>query len=388
MRTQQWLTGWLAVGLLWFLVAITLFPSHKPYHQGLIFFYWLPVVVLLATRWTLLKELWPRAWPILTALGLLIAWAAMSLLWSPDEDGVRQLRRLLFVALFLCGFALFGLLHPERVTDGLRLACHLLAFSCLLALLYQYAVLGDWERRAGGMGLLEHPIMGGYAIAVGSLLLIFLPHSRARWLWSLSLLAMLVLMVMTQSRGLWVALLGALLIMALLRGDRLVWIITGLLLSVAAVGLFQFQELVLERGVSHRPDILQASLDLIQQRPWLGLGLGGSYEFQLVDLLIPHSHNLYAHVAIELGLVGLGLWLAVWVSAFWVAWQHRQVPLGRALLAVLLFCSLAQLFDGGQLWSSPRAEWFFTWLPIALALCLRCATKSQSCLVAEQSPQY
>lgn len=308
---------------------------------------------------------------MVTALGGLIIWAALSLIWGPDDDFVRQLRRLVFVLLFLCGFALFGLLRPESVNGVLRLACHLLALSCLAALVIQYSA-ADFSTRAGGLGQLDHPILGGYAIAVATLLLAFLPHPRYRVLWVASLLVMLALIVMTQSRGLWVALLSALVAMAVLRGDRKVWAVTGLLLIVAIVGFIQFQELILERGVSYRPEILQASLDMIQQRPWLGLGLGASYEIKLasIETLISHSHNLLAHVAIELGLIGLGLWLAVWGCLLRATWKLRELPLGQALLAVILFCTVAQLFDGGQLWDSPRADWFFTWLPIGLGLCL------------------
>ncbi len=368
---QLWLTRWLGLGILWFLVGMVLFSSHKPYRQGLIFLYWLPVVILLASRWPMVRELWQRAWPLITALGVLIAWAALSLLWSPDDDVVRQLKRLLFVVLFLFGFAFFGLLRPESTNGLLRLACHLLALSCLIALVIQYAG-GDFTHRAGGLGQLEHPILGGYAIAVAALMLAFLPHPKYRGLWVASLIVMLALIVMTQSRGLWVALLSALIAMAVLRGGRAIWAVAGLLLVVATVGFVQFQEVILARGMSYRPEIFQASLEMILQRPWLGLGLGGSYELKLAstETLMPHSHNLFTHVAIELGLIGLALWLAVWGCVLHAAWQCREQAFGRGLLAVMLFCTAAQLFDGGQLWDSPRADWFFTWLPVGLGLFL------------------
>ena len=372
MHFQHRLAQWLGLGILWFLVGIVLFTSYKPYRQGLIVFYWLPVIILLATRWSLVDEVWQRARPLIIALGALIIWAALSLLWSPDEEAMRLLRRLLFVLLFLTGFAFFGRLRPEGVHGMLRLACHLLALSCLVALIAQYMGSADLSARAGGLGQLEHPILGGYAIAVAALLLAFLPHPAYRWLWLASLLVMLTLIIMTQSRGLWVAFLSTLMAMAMLRGGRTIWIVTGLLLAVAAVGFVQFQAIILERGMSYRPEILRASFDMIQQRPWLGLGLGGDYVLTVPSSaeIMPHSHNLLAHVTIELGLIGLVLWLAVWGCLLRAAWVLRHLALGRALLAVILFCTVAQLFDGGQLWESPRADWFFTWLPVGLGLCL------------------
>lgn len=326
---------------------------------------------MLISRWPLVRKVWQRGKPIIITLGALIAWAAISLVWSPDDDVARQLRRLLFVVLFLYGFAFFGLLRPESVNGLLRLACHFLALSCLVALFLQYSA-GHFEHRAGGLGLLEHPILGGYSIAIAVLLLVFLPHPTHKWIWIASMTVMAALIVMTQSRGLWVGLLSALLVLAVLRGERRARIVTCCLLMVAAVGVLQFWEVITVRGMSFRPEILSASFELIQQRPWLGLGIGANYDFQLAstDILISHSHNLFAHIAIELGLVGLLLWLAVWICVFRVAWNSRDLALGRALLAILIFCTIGQLFDGGDLWGSPRADWFFTWLPVGLGLSL------------------
>ncbi|WOD12213.1 O-antigen ligase family protein [Pseudomonas sp. NyZ704] len=372
MHFQQRLDKWLGLGILWFLVGIVLFESHKPYRQGLIFLYWVPVVMLLATQLPVVKDVWRRAKPVVIVLGILIVWAALSLLWSPDDRALRELRRLLFVSLFLSGFAFFGLQRPQSVNGLLRLACHLLALSCLVALVSQYAGSSDLTIRAEGLGQLDHPILGGYAIAVAVMLLAFLPHPQYRVLWLASLLVMVMFIILTQSRGLWLAFLSTLMAMAVLRGGRTIWIATAVLLAVAAVGFVQFHELILERGMSYRPEILRASFDMIQQRPWLGLGLGVDYDISVPNSIepLPHSHNLLAHVAIELGVIGLALWIAVWGCVLHAAWIMRHIALGRALLAVMIFCTVAQMFDGGQLWESPRADWFFTWLPVGLGLCL------------------
>ena len=68
------------------------------------------------------------------------------------------------------------------------------------------------------------------------------------------------------------------------------------------------------RGVSYRPQILMASLQMIAEHPWRGLGLGGDYKVFADGMYFDHAHNLFTHVAIELGLPGLLLWCAAWLA--------------------------------------------------------------------------
>src|SRR5690606_32187282 len=65
---------------------------------------------------------------------------------------------------------------------------------------------------------------------------------------------------------------------------------------------------------------------------------------------------------------GLILWLAVWLRCFVIAVRERATVLGSALLGMWFFSTFALLFDGANLWDSPRPEWFLTWLPVGLAL--------------------
>ncbi len=108
------------------------------------------------------------------------------------------------------------------------------------------------------------------------------------------------------------------------------------------------------------------------QLPWLGLGIGSDY--QVVTANYPagfdHSHNLLTHVGIELGLVGLLLWLAVWLCTLLAGWRERATLEGRLLLGSVILASVAVQTDAASIWGTPRAEWFLTWLPVGLALAL------------------
>ena len=58
------------------------------------------------------------------------------------------------------------------------------------------------------------------------------------------------------------------------------------------------------------------------------------YYFRNPDVIMYHCHNLFLNVAAELGVQGLGLFLAVWLGFLLVAWRlHRsgRFPWVRAL---------------------------------------------------------
>ncbi|MNG18996.1 hypothetical protein D3C84_1031110 [compost metagenome] len=60
----------------------------------------------------------------------------------------------------------------------------------------------------------------------------------------------------------------------------------------------------------------------------------------------------------------------LWLATLRRAWLNRGEALGRALLALWVFASVALLTDGIGLWLKPNADWLVTWLPIALGMVL------------------
>ncbi|MER8326111.1 O-antigen ligase family protein, partial [Acinetobacter baumannii] len=76
---------------------------------------------------------------------------------------------------------------------------------------------------------------------------------------------------------------------------------------------FFVYDVITQRGSSYRPEIFQAVLQMIGERPWTGLGLGAEYDVSTVGMVFDHSHNMFTHVAIEIGLPGMLLWIAAWL---------------------------------------------------------------------------
>lgn len=373
--------AWLTLGLLWFLLGITWITTAKVYQQGLIALFWLPAIWASWSSRTLLLDLWRREKPLVTALVALVAWAALSVSWSVAEEPAREAKRLIYVVSFLLGLVCLGQ-APSRVVSVLGWAGFGLALAALAALIQHYGFESKpWAWRAHGFGLLDHPIIGGYVFGLALVWWFCLPPRRIalRWVWAAGLLALFAFIVMTQSRGVWVALLASVLLMPAWRAGRAGLIVAVLVLTVAALGYWLFGSYVVARGTSYRPEIFAASLAMIGDRPWLGLGLGSEYRVQALGHLFDHTHNLFTHAALELGLPGLVLWLAIWARCAVIAVRERATPLGGALLGMLSFSTLALLFDGASLWDSPRPEWLLTWLPVGLALGLRAGSSTSLC---------
>ena len=375
MYQQRWMQLALCTGLLWFLVGIAWAPSNKLYQQGMALAVWLPALIVLWGSRTLWAAVWRENPLFCAALLAWCAWAALSLFWTAAEEPLKPLKRIVYVMLFLVAFPLLQVVKPQTIGLLLRVATIGLALAALWSLyLHFYLHVRPFGERLGGIGEAAHPILGGYVMALAAVLgLQFIPRGLlVRVVWAVVLLVLFGFVVLTQSRGACLALLFSALSMPLWSSGRRAWLIAGGVAVAAVVGVLRFASWFMERGVSYRPEIFAESVSMMLQRPWLGLGIGSNY--RVVTANYPagfdHSHNLLTHVGIELGLVGLLLWLAVWLCTLLVGWRERATLEGRLLLGSVILASVAVQTDAASIWGTPRAEWFLTWLPVGLALAL------------------
>lgn len=383
MQATRWAQVWMVMGLLWFLLAIAFAPTNKIYQQGLVALLWLPAMVFAWPARARLRELlYEQRWVYLPMLGLLV-WSLISLLWTIDPDPTRGAKRLLYIAVFLLFFPVFADARPERVIRVMQWGGIGLALSALLAIIKFYWVNGNaWYGRIEGLGQLSHPILGGYVIGLAAVWLVhWVPQTRwMRVVWAVALALLGMFVVLSQSRGAALALLLSYLAMPIWCRDRRSRIVAVSALTLAMLAFWFLEPLVMARGVSYRPQILMASLQMISEHPWTGLGLGGNYKVMADGQYFDHAHNLFTHVAIELGLPGLLLWCAVWLAVLREAWKARETIYGQGVIGVWLFSFLAMQFDAASLTGTPRAEWFISWLPIGLASVLVWArVKTDAC---------
>lgn len=373
MYARRWAQTWLAIGFLWFLVAIALAPSNKIYQQGLVLFLWLPTLILLWSARGVLVQLWRSQRALCTSVGLLLLWSALSLFWASAEEPGREFKRLLYISFFLLFFPLLANAGSSRLIQLLQWGGVGLGVGALISIVQFYGVQGQpWVARLFGIGEISHPILGAYVIATAIVWMLHWPPQQ-RWfqvLWVLSLMCLGAFLVLCQSRGAALALLISMVAMPLWCRDRRSCLIALGAVSVAVLGFALMYSLIMARGSSFRPEIFQASLQMISMHPWAGLGLGSFYEISAVGLQFDHTHNMFTHIAIELGIPGMLLWLAVWLCVLREIWRVRSTTFGKGLMGLWLFSTLAMQFDAASLTGTPRAEWFISWLPVGLAMTL------------------
>ncbi|MDO7899507.1 O-antigen ligase family protein [Pseudomonas citrulli] len=370
MQTTRWAQGWMALGLLWFLLAIALAPTNKVYQQGLVAFVWLPAIAFAWPARHRLVELWRAQRLICTALLALMAWALISLSWAEAAEPVREIKRLLYILVFLLFFPILADGRPERVMRLMQWGGLGLALTALMAIVQFYGIKHNpWQERLEGLGELSHPILGGYVIGLAAVwMLHWMPRRIGlQVVWAVALALLGVFVVMSQSRGAALALLLSVLAMPIYCRDQRTRVIAATTLVLAMFTFWLLEPLVMARGASYRPEILVSSLHMIAEHPWSGIGAGGDYRVLSNGMTFDHAHNLFSHIAILLGLPGLLLWCIVWFAVLREAWRARDSLLGRGVLGMWVFSFLAMQFDASSLTGTPRAEWFISWLPIGLA---------------------
>ncbi|MCX7671135.1 MAG: O-antigen ligase family protein, partial [Anaerolineae bacterium] len=126
---------------------------------------------------------------------------------------------------------------------------------------------------------------------------------------------------------------------------------------------------VLER-VAH----WRAGLAMFDDQPWLGVGIG-NYAVVYDRYALPHwyeplghAHNIYINFLAETGVIGAGLFGALWIGMWWLAWRRARTA-GRAraalafgVLGTLAYLTIHNLFD----------NLFVQHMQLQLALLLAC----------------
>jgi putative inorganic carbon (HCO3(-)) transporter len=88
----------------------------------------------------------------------------------------------------------------------------------------------------------------------------------------------------------------------------------------------------------------QVALNMLTEHPWTGVGFSNYqpvYEqYRLLNWPMPlgHAHNIYLNVAAETGVIGLGLYLLLWMSIFGLTFLtiRRAHGVERAIVIGLL----------------------------------------------------
>lgn len=366
---------------------------------------WPALLLLLWTPVGLLKSVdWERSWQAIgfVALGIALLFALLN--WPPAQRQpwlVAALIGLVGVGLALLGPAILPNIPQEFFIFSQDVT------QSRPADFFNAGETINPNVLAGGL-LLPIPLLTALALRTD--------WARRRWLPLLLLapaLLILAALLLAQSRGGYLAVTLSLLLVLILR-----WPWAGLVVLVAAVaagsvlswdGVRLFAEAIGTDGsitsTAGRLEIWERSFQAIGDYTLTGIGIGTFdlvipvlYPYvELRKAIIPHAHNLFLQVGVDLGVPGLLLYLWLWGSVIWVLIQvlrsdngevaetvssagsrhaqrsqrrrqRRQVALRWALAAGVLASLVALLVHGlvdAVTWGSKLA--FIAWMLFALA---------------------
>lgn len=370
-----WARQLMFAGVAWLVVGMAVMPAGPSYNPGKVYQYvlgltlYLPALLLLLMRPASGRELWRQ--PLMPWAFALLGWGLLSLTWSHAPRPADEAGHVVSVVFFLIAWQQGAALSVERIRSLLLGMSLVLAMVAVVALVWSF-LHPDLDGRASGFGVMDNPNLAAGAMGAA---LIWLwpwrfPPGALRIVKWLSIAVLALFMMLSYTRSGWGALLAGFLAMALCRGGRKAWISVGVALLVALVVVLLNLPLLLERGLSFRPQIFEQAWALFTQHPLRGLGIGSAFRFEIEGEVFTHAHNLFSQVAIELGLVGLLLWTGIWLALGWRAWRHRHSTLGQVVLGLWVFGMVLVQFDQPHLIDSPRPGWLLTWLPLALSLSL------------------
>lgn len=365
------LSRWASFGLLVLLCGPWVLPSNKLYHQALILLLWLPGLLAFFLR-DFRKLVWSSEVVLFIALSF---WVMVVLIVKSGEDPLSEAKRPFYILLSLIGvlvasrgrWSIEALLRPAVLLGGLGALASVLYFKLFAAL--------PSGTRLLAIGLWDRAILAAHAVGALAVLGVFLWQRPRGFLWlvlyGLSALGYLTFLGLNQTRGVWLALFMVPLVMAFVRPGRFSVQIAMTVIGLGVLAALLIPEVLMQRGLSYRPELLAGGWHHLLEHWMLGLGFN-AYEIVVPSsgLAYKHPHNMFLDLAIRLGLPGLLLFSLLWGCVAWRAWQHRALPLGRGLLALWVFSSVALQTDGIGLWLKPNADWLITWLPVALSMAL------------------
>ncbi len=324
---------------------------------------YLCILFLLSVHWKKAIRVASRGFCIMP----LLAFAAASVFWS-DFPQITQTR-----AIALIFTSLFGLYLATRYPPKEQIRVIGLAFVGIVFLSFAYAILipkygimggihaGDWR------GIYTHKNSLGKIMSFGGsiLLLNLLIKTKrpfARYLYCLGLVGASALVVLSGSSGALINLFSMSLLLVLcqilrLNSKLLVSVVSALLcgISVAAFLIVtNLGQLAVMLGkdptLTGRTKIWAQVLPKIMERPLFGHGYQGfwqKWDGESADVLygqgwlVPHAHNGFLDLALDLGLIGLTLFILGFVltlfRSLYLFQQHRNLEILWPVLLLFFF---------------------------------------------------
>lgn len=129
-------------------------------------------------------------------------------------------------------------------------------------------------------------------------------------------------------------------------------------------------------SIGHRLYNWRTTPDLIAEKPVFGHGTG-AYHTEICrfmdkpewcDTFRWHTHNQYLYFAADHGLVGAGLYVALILSLFWVAYRSRNQSARTLLFTLASILTVDSLFNS-PIFSAKESEFFLYMMALLVVMC-------------------
>lgn len=302
---------------------------------------------------------------------LFAAYMLLSVTWAGSDDSwLSMSKRPLYIGLLLVAAVLLAEHNQprlERMTEWSAWVAVLCALASITYYLYR-----DEGGRLPGYGALYNPLLSAHVFGFFCVYWLVRWHQQpSPWAWRplLALAPLGLFLLLTGSRTPLVAIAASLLWLTLVQWRKRLWLLYGAALAIALLWqVLQPTHGLLDRGLSYRPAIWLEVLRQLDGHWWFGLGLSHPQVFAVPGLEQPlaDTHNIELGVLFSGGLIGLGLWMALYTYALRHAWQQRQRNDVLLASTLVVFGLAAGLTEGSAFFSRPKEHWFLLWIPLAL----------------------
>ncbi|WP_437881864.1 O-antigen ligase family protein [Pseudomonas sp. LRF_L74] len=312
--------------------------------------------------------------PAIVLFLLFCAWLLASLCWTGSDDAPGSLaKRPFYVLALFVGCAFLAQRPTPRLWQTVRLgsmAGSLGALACLV----QFLLLSEPQERLIGTGAFSNPLLTSHVLGFFCTFWLATWLTRGEkhdWLPIVLALPLFAALVATGSRTPLVGL-AAVCVFMLWHAPRRACLLNAVMLAGVAASLLLLPDLLLQRGVSFRPQLWSEALRQAGQHLWLGYGYGSDFLLKIAELPYPlrDPHNVELRVLLELGLVGLALWAMLYLAAFLRCIGDRQQQPVQVASALVIYGLGAGLTEGSNYLARPNESWFLIWIPLALLVAL------------------
>lgn len=320
--------------------------------------------------------------PVVLVFLVFSAWLLFSLSWTQADDGLGGLaKRPLYVFMMFAACTLIACKDEQLLLKALRIGAMLAALAALINLYFYFTSPAAGERLIG-TGALRNPLLTSHVLGFFCTYWIaaWLTRSeRHDWLPIMLALPLLAALLATGSRTPLLALTLTSLWMLLITGRRALYLVAALALA-AGTCMVLAPELLLQRGLSFRPQLWSEAIRQASEHLWIGHGFDSKFVFNIegVGLTLSDPHNVELAVLLELGLVGLSLWLLMYGLILLRCLQQRHQGTFQLASALVVYGLAAGLSEGSNFLSRPNESWFLIWIPLSLVAALSISQRLQS----------